>query len=352
MEDFNWEKGAFKSPLSESAVKVLEKLRTFIESLPNPQHILERHKILLLVHAALTQHVTEPNQHSISIDHTSAQRLLLQTMQQCFVLGQVTAMLQAAAIPFLVLKGRAYEPLFYPQGVYRQASDIDLLVSPKDFLKALATLSGKAQDKDFTAKHTYARTIVINTVEIDLHQEIQESYFSNYFTWEELWEQHQDMHTSYATFSMPNKEHLFLMMILHGAKHQWARLQWILDLAFFIITEPPYQIAVYLDAAETRGLGSCAATALLLVKEFLPEAFQETAVFASQEYPTAHALATSFHADLVRERHGFIEKIKNRIRYARLLGSNKSATRYLVGYLAWSLQKNTHSFLPLDKTKK
>jgi hypothetical protein len=272
-------------------------------------------------------------------------------MQQCYVLGQVTAMLQAAGIPFLVLKGRAYEPLFYPQGVYRQASDIDLLVSPKDFLKALATLSGKAQDQNFTAKHTYACTIVINTVEIDLHQEIQESYFSNYFTWEELWEQHQDMHTSYATFSILNKEHLFLMMILHGAKHQWARLQWILDLVFFIIAEPPLQIAGYLDAAETRGLGLAAATALVLVKEFIPLEFHKALDVMTARYPTADSLAASFHTDLFHERHGFIEKAKNRIRYARMLGSSKHATRYLAQYVAWTLKRMLSPFYQLMRPR-
>lgn len=119
---------------------------------------------------------------------------------------KVMALLQAAQIEPVLLKGRAIADL-YPERALRPYGDIDLCFKRQQYALALATL-GKPEAKDFN---------------VDPHEELDRLYGLSF---DELFESSQIKKVGKVSVRAPSAEHHLRILCIHFLKHgAWRPLQ-------------------------------------------------------------------------------------------------------------------------------
>jgi hypothetical protein len=165
-----------------------------------------------------------------------AQRAALQSAQRAIqfrrVLGRLSGRVEALKIPCLVFKGAALHDWAYGE-LTRAAGDIDVCVEASNLPRMVRELEGmgfqnispRRARKSGAEQGGVWQDPLGNTC--DLHTTIIEPYFSDFLSFSELWENR----TQIPSISLPTLQpsHHFLLLLLHGAKHQWCRLSWIVD---------------------------------------------------------------------------------------------------------------------------
>ena len=249
-------------------------------------------------------------------------------MNLCKEVGIISSTLDLKGVPYLIMKGRAYEPLFYPEHIHRTSNDIDIIVPSKHFTEVYELFSHKKNIKELNAsKHAYL--LQHNQCLIDLHKSIQESYFGSFIEWDELWAHRQTIKTHYGNFYTFSKEHHFLVLLTHGAKHQWCRLHWIMDVVWFMLQCSHDEVEEFFRYAHSKNLRHFATVAYQLASSFLPDDYLATIALLTSNQNGSKKIAESFLFDLVRERVGLKEKLKNTSRYLKLIPTFEGKCRYL-----------------------
>jgi hypothetical protein len=105
---------------------------------------------------------------------------------------RVAGALDAAGVPFLVLKGLATAHLDHPEPGWREVGDVDVMISPTDVHRADAALAGIASPVEVVGGSSRLRNkargfITEDLVEIDLHHRLIEDPFGRAIAWDELW---------------------------------------------------------------------------------------------------------------------------------------------------------------------
>jgi hypothetical protein len=151
------------------------------------------------------------------------------------------------AIPF---KGPVLAASGYGNLALRQFGDLDILVSEKDFLKAIDLLVKQGEYKytfprwflsdakeiarlEYINEHSLIRNDSL--VSVDIHQNIAARHFFCYpIDFNNLWQRLESV--PLIDIKVPNLglEDLLLILCVHGSKHLWERLAWICDLAELI----------------------------------------------------------------------------------------------------------------------
>lgn len=157
----------------------------------------------------------------------------------------IGAALRVAGVRVLLTKGIALSEWAY-QGLVRQVGDIDLLVDPTSYelaqkvLRAQGLFPLRVND---CGEATSVEWRSANGLIVDLQPALLEPYFLAMPEFRELWDRRVDV----ATIDIPTLnpvDHL-LYVLLHGLKHQWCRVGWIVDVAM---------IARHLGSAEFEEL--------------------------------------------------------------------------------------------------
>jgi hypothetical protein len=126
----------------------------------------------------------------------------------------------------LVFKGLALQDWVYGSQC-RITGDIDLFVRVKQVGKVIDAL----QTLGFSSfPHVATRTWRNATgIEIDLHTEMLEPYIGRALQFEEAWERRMELEKLPLPTLSPVDHMVFVL--IHGWKHQWCRLSWIVDSA-------------------------------------------------------------------------------------------------------------------------
>ena len=317
---------------------LLAPLLAFFSKCPDKSHVIATHGITMQLGHALRSLPHNIDTTLVNEIGAREQREIFFRLQQCSELARITSFLDSNGINTLVLKGRATEPLWYPTLVYRSSADIDLLISSDDFPKVFSLC-------DIPAPHStkeYAHLFHRNGVAIDLHHSLQEDYLGTPPQWDELWNARQRVSTAYGSFYTLSLNHHFLSLVIHGSKHQWARLKWVMDLVLFFSDKSLEEISYLVDICERYGAKRHALVALGVSAPFLLADKRGELEPLLHRDSVAHALSLSFLDDLVRPRIGVHHKIGNMVRYARLSSSPVQALKYMTGRVwagVWNLSK-------------
>jgi hypothetical protein len=132
------------------------------------------------------------------------------------------------AIDVLPLKGPALAAVLYGDATSRSYNDLDLLVRPGDYRRAEALLL----DLGFVGQETddYHRRFVRDGIPVELHLEVASPRYFR-FDSDGIWRRSRIEHfRGKATHAMCADD-LVLYLCLHGLKHGFSRLIWILDAA-------------------------------------------------------------------------------------------------------------------------
>ncbi|MEQ2008267.1 MAG: nucleotidyltransferase family protein [Limisphaerales bacterium] len=192
------------------------------------------------------------------------ERAARRALAQIAELLRVQAALQREEIPVLKFKGQLLAEQAYGDVSLRSCFDLDLFVHEADVLRAKQVLLMLGYRAEFTLlAHEEADLLRIeceypfkhatNGIQIDLQWRPRARYFSFPLPAEELWQ--RSIKTTLAghpvmTFA---PEDLTLLLLVHGAKHTWNKLEQLCALAAWLERNPGLDWAAIERRAEATG---------------------------------------------------------------------------------------------------
>lgn len=160
-------------------------------------------------------------------------------------LGKLLKLFNETGIPILVFKGPTLAQQAYGENNLRQAGDLDVLIQRTNFELARKLLEslGYRMFPNLTPRQLAAHLNFHCEVQferdncftvIDLHWSLTPQAFPVQFDTDEVIERSQVQPIGGARVNTFCAEDLILFQCVHGAKHYWSRLEWIVSLAELI----------------------------------------------------------------------------------------------------------------------
>ncbi|GGE30415.1 hypothetical protein GCM10011391_06290 [Pullulanibacillus camelliae] len=151
----------------------------------------------------------------------------------------IARLLEREGVHTLFLKGPILAQVLYNDLSLRTSSDLDVLIPFRHLEKVEHLLCATGY-----VKHEYFQTVLNDwkwrhhhmtfyhtkkKIKLEIHWRLhpgpgKEPSFA------ELWEKKQELKLSKTGIAFLGNEDLFLFLILHGARHGWSRLRWLVDL--------------------------------------------------------------------------------------------------------------------------
>ena len=155
-------------------------------------------------------------------------------------LTQASQALQQAGIRVLAIKGPTLAVLGYSDLSLRQFNDIDLLVPPTEFDRGLEVLHDLGYESALRVTPAqqvrYARSmgqVVLHDAQgtlLELHTRLTDRAYHFPLDFDALWSQRQPVVLHDRPLSTLGDEDLLLYAAVHGSKHGWPCLGWVVDL--------------------------------------------------------------------------------------------------------------------------
>lgn len=139
-----------------------------------------------------------------------------------------------AGIAVIPIKGPVLADRYYRHPSLREFGDLDLLVSESDRDRAWQLLlrlnyHSPYQNKDLQNRYHVVFSHRESEEVVELHWRIAGPQFGCYYRGGFLWEGAQRVPYLGASVLQPTIEANLLYLAIHAYKHDWARLQWLLD---------------------------------------------------------------------------------------------------------------------------
>lgn len=201
-----------------------------------------------------------------------------------FKLTEVVSLLEKNGIPVLSLKGPTLAIQAYGDPALRHYVDLDILVQPRHFDKAIELLLCNGYKSDissgplkrkllfFTRKKDLSLFSSGNRVRVELHWKLSGTHFSMPFELNQLWNRMDSLKMGGTELRVLAFNDLFVYLCLHGARHGWERLAWICDLHELIrrreATKGPINWDEVRQHAKNHGCEKVVGLGLFLVRDF------------------------------------------------------------------------------------
>jgi hypothetical protein len=178
------------------------------------------------------------------------QGTFLETFRELVI---ITEALGQRGIRALALKGPVLAYRLYGDVTARYYTDLDILVDENDAGRAIDVLrelgynnygSGwpnERRDQQKLIVHDYHVALIHpdKMMPVELHWRLSDNYSSVSQKFDDLFRQNQEkIEIAGYNFFVLSNEMEFLFMVIHGGKHGWRRLKWLLDADEFIRTQP------------------------------------------------------------------------------------------------------------------
>lgn len=193
-----------------------------------------------------------------------------------------------ADIRYIALKGPILSEILYGEVSQRQSTDIDVLIDPSDVRPCIQLL----QDQGYYCQENIADlgkkyfdtfleltdelTLISNTsspVKVDLHWKITTPIGLFPMLDKSLWD-YTELH-NFNGLEVPviSQELNFIYLCLHGAKHKWFRLQWLMDVDSLLMQELDWRKIVEIVEKNkiSRSIGQAALLCEVLLNTEIPE---------------------------------------------------------------------------------
>jgi hypothetical protein len=190
---------------------------------------------------------------------------------------RVVSSLSEAGVEAVPLKGAVLATRIYGDIALRPFSDIDLLIR-REQISAAETIVAKlgyraeitvpAAHRDQWLKQqcelTFRRAELSR---LELHWDISHPHFALDTGVERFWTRLRTTRIGDARLNDLADQDLLFTLIVHGTRHAWSRLMWLVDVAQMLRTSPKIDWQLFFRDAEERGAARMVTTALVLVRE-------------------------------------------------------------------------------------
>ncbi len=185
------------------------------------------------------------------------------------------------AIGVISLKGPVLGVALYGDEALKTSSDLDLLVHPRDALRAIHAMLAAGYRltsvQHWSGDGAYLRDLngelsfgnPTDELKIDLHWRLLPTYYPALFDDAELWGKLRPVSWGRTRALTLAPEHLLLFLCAHGTKHSWERLGWLCDTARLIQVEPELNWPEVLAQARRTDTCRMVSLGLLLASDLL-----------------------------------------------------------------------------------
>jgi hypothetical protein len=171
------------------------------------------------------------------------QRNTFKMLQLSAVMEQLSKLFIENQIRPLILKGPVLADDLYGDISLRTCGDLDILVPIEDLSNVNDLLLELGYEKDEYIKtvlndwkwrhHHYTYYHSSLGIKIEIHWRLN-PYPCKEPSFTELWERKRiSSITTHPTYYL-GKEDLFFFLVLHGARHGWSRLRWLVDIHYIV----------------------------------------------------------------------------------------------------------------------
>jgi hypothetical protein len=181
--------------------------------------------------------------------HRLSKQIAMRSLLLTGELFRVLDLMAESGIQAIPFKGPALGALCYGDLSLRECDDIDVLVPAEDVARATELLLTKGyefltpcseSDQQHLMRTGWAFTFVHERtrLHLDLHWRFTASGFSFPFDVERLWSRLKPLQLAGRQVLSFQPQDALLLHCVHGAKHQWVRLEWVYALAGFLRSNP------------------------------------------------------------------------------------------------------------------
>lgn len=223
---------------------------------------------------------------------------------------EIVNLCEAHEIEALPLKGPLLAVVAYGNISLRQFADLDILIHPKDLLRALNLFYTRGYQlavpltrmqqvaPRLSQKKDLILTSANGSVRVELHWRLSGNHFSFPVYMNRLWERLETVALGGATVRSLPLNDLLLFLCMHGARHGWQRLQWICDIAQLIRKHPDLDWQQLLCEARALGSERNLALGLFLASDLLGAALPPEVLRGLQSDPVVVSLAAQIEGML------------------------------------------------------
>ena len=286
------------------------------------KRIAEENGVLALVHQSLVNagiEIPDFFEAAAQGSRSSAERFA----------NELEGLLQGFAersIDVLPLKGPTLALALYGDSALRTCKDLDLLVRRSEYSRAAALLLDRGFES--RSRDEYHGKFVRGRLLVELHLDLSSPLHFPFDT-EKVWgRSHPDCFRGKPTRAMCDEDTI-LYLCLHGLKHRFSRLIWILDLAQAINASPDLNYKALRNRARQEGLEPWLLIGCEIVRTMqasqLPSGLDALIAESPKKAKRASLIAASL----------FAEPDQNlRSLYLQLESSTRRRWRSRLGYLA------------------
>jgi hypothetical protein len=232
-----------------------------------------------------------------------SRRTALYNMRQALELVQLVRAFEAEGIPTIAFKGPLLAHEAYGDTSYRSSVDLDLLVHRVDFERAVGVL----QEHDYVSlheEHTPAQRADFveklggydygnheREVAVELHWKFFPAFNAFAFDLDALWQRHRRVRLVDTDVRALAPEDLLLYLCIHGTKHYWMKLKWLVDVAEHVRAHPTLDWDALRRRAARMGVERIVRLSLVLVQETWGDSLPDAVAAWVDEDRTARRLA-------------------------------------------------------------
>lgn len=163
-------------------------------------------------------------------------------------LGEITGILAARGVRVLAYKGPVVALAAYGNPVLRPMRDLDLVIHPRDFRRVERVLVARGYrritgvlwrplQRRLEYQCCFARDR--DGALVELHWTLMPRNICVPVGIDDLWERRAEMRVAGRAVPCLSHEERLLSLIVHGAKHRWARLEWVACVAELLRSRAP-----------------------------------------------------------------------------------------------------------------
>jgi hypothetical protein len=214
---------------------------------------------------------------------------------------RVTAALKESGIEAVPLKGAVLAQSLYRDLGLRPFSDIDLLLRRENIAAAETILKTFGYAPEFTIPTQHRERWLAHQCEVtcrrgetsrlELHWDISHPHFALDTGVENFWSRLASVKIGDASLPNLGDSDLLFTLIVHGTRHAWSRLMWLVDIAELLRTQPKIDWNAFVRNANERGAARLLATALILSRRVFDLSISDRALQAVYSDRAAAALA-------------------------------------------------------------
>ncbi len=225
---------------TNSDAKHLQELSDKVTSWPEFFNLAHQHGVLPLVYQTLKSHRINIPQPAIAMLTQLHSQHVMHHMQMVAELERLTLCFREAGIELTVIKGPVLSFMAYGDFISRQYVDLDFLVHEPDLFRAAQLLEEQGYNAHKPIKFLKNPALLRagkdasfyntdNGIKIELHWRLFEERLVQSLKDEQLYSM-QQLSINNKQINTLQNESLILYLAMHGSKHFWERLEWVVDI--------------------------------------------------------------------------------------------------------------------------